>query len=99
MNAASLLPLPLPPLPESVLIRLGVFFRLEPPIRVVVFVYFSRRELVVCVPFSRPVVAEAFDEVDEDEDEDAPVMFALGEIDDDDRSVTCWFLKIYKWFY
>ena len=86
-----MLPLPLPPLPESELIKLGVFLRLEPPINVVVFVYFNIRELVVCVPFSRPVVAEAFEDVEADDDDEAPVMFAFGEIDDEDRSVTCWF--------
>lgn len=93
------------PLPddESVLMREGVFFRLAaPPISplvVEVFVYFKSRELVVCVPLSRPVVADSFDadEVDDDEDEDAddaPVTFAFGDIDDDDKSVTCCVLTI-----
>lgn len=70
---------------ESELIKLGVFLRLL-VIAVEVFVYFRMRELVVVVPFRSPVVADAFDEVDDDDD--APVIFALGETDDDESKVT-----------
>ena len=69
--------------------RLGVFLRLLVSVVVVALVYLSRRELVVVAPFSRPVVADAFDADDVDDDVDSPVTLTLGEIDDEDSSVTC----------
>lgn len=72
---------------ESELIRLGVFFKL---FVVVVFVYFNKREFVVVEPFRRPVVADALDaDEDDDDDDDAPVIFGLGEMDEDESKVTC----------
>ena len=87
---------PPPPLPDEELMRLGVFLRLLVSVTPLVFVYLRSRELVVVVPLSRPVVADAFDDVDADDDDDAdehaPVMLAFGDIDDDESSVTCWAL-------